>query len=201
MRKKTSVLIVTMSTLLLGCGGEAKRAAPDGANPAPSVAALPAPSSDAICVYRERKDPIMSGYLDQAGNAWVGELRPRDMAAMESKFPGPFDKRIATAVARPRVAAYRARVSDNCYDAARGTYHACTKIIAADVGAVRGFARAIEMPQAQALARQLCETKVRAIAESTVELSVDSLDLRCTVAEEAYCPPPPIPAAPPPKKN
>ncbi len=199
-----NALVLALIASLSGCA-DANRSATGAENPAPlpdtgTPPRAGSPSPADLCIYRERKDPIIAGYKDQAGNAWAGEIRPRDREAMESKFFGPFDKRIATAVAKPRVSVYRARVDDNCYDAARRVYYACTKTLEADVSAVRGFARAVEMTDAHALARQLCETKVREIAEKTVELRVDSLDLRCAVAEDALCALPPAPPPPPAKK-
>lgn len=203
--RTNTLIVLALTLLLLGCG-EARRGPAATENPGPlpdsDIATRPAAASAAgdLCAYRERKDPVIAGYQDQAGNAWSGEIRPQDRESLETKYPGPFDRRIATAVAKPRVAVYRARVDDNCYDAARRVYYSCTRTIEADVAPVRGFARALEMTQAHALARQLCEKKVREIAEKALELRVDSLDLRCTIAEDAFCALPPAPPPRPVKK-
>ncbi len=104
-----------------------------------------------LCTYRTRKDPVMQGFSDRSGAQWEGEIRVRDVPTMDTKWFSPSDKRVATMVARPRVEVYRVRVDDNCYNAATKTYHACSKVLEADLTQVRGFARA--QPRASDRAR------------------------------------------------
>jgi hypothetical protein len=148
-----------------------------------------------LCLFRPRKDPVMIAYKDRTGAAWEGEVRVRDLPGFDTKWIAQFDKRVATVVARPRVDKFRVKVDGNCHDAARRTYYACTKVLEADVSAVRGFARAPTVAEASALAIQLCEKKVAEIVEKSIEITQDNQDLRCRVTEQTWCD---LPAAPPP---
>ncbi len=210
-------LAVACSLALLGCGdGDRKNssappaapsaAAPSAAEPPPATrtADLPAiAGTGELCAYGQRSEPVMMAYKDATGAAWLGEIRPRDAENMRTKWFGTSDKRVPTVLATPRVEVYRQRVDDNCYDAARRVYYSCTKTLEADVRAVRGLARAVTMGDARALALQLCEKKVSEIVAGTIEINQENRDIKCRVAEETYCPPPPeAPAAPaPPKKK
>ncbi len=207
-------LALACSLALLGCGdGERKTAsAPPAAPPsAPNVAAPPATPNDPpaisgvgeLCIYGPRSEPVMMAYKDATGAAWIGDIRPRDAENMRTKWFGTSDKRVPTALATPRVEVYRQRVDDNCYDAARRVYYSCTKTLEADVRAVRGLARAVTMGDARTLALQLCEKKVAEIVVNAIEINQENRDMKCRVAEETYCPPPPeAPATPaPPKKK
>jgi hypothetical protein len=198
-------LALACALLLPGCGdGERKSASapPAAASAAPPATARPAPDPPPIagvgelCAYGARKEPVMMAYKDATGAAWMGEIRARDAEAMKTKWLGAFDKRVPTVLATPRVEIYRQRVDDNCYDAARRVYYSCTKVLEADVRPVRGLARAVTMADARALALQLCEKRVGEIVAQTIEINQENRDIKCRVAEEAYCPPPPE-AAPP----
>jgi hypothetical protein len=168
----------------------------------PSTFQLDAPpvaEVGSLCLFRPRKDPVMIAHKDRTGAAWEGEIRVRDVPKFEPKLISQSDKRIATVVARPRVERFRVRIDDNCYDPARKAYYACTKVLETDLSAVRGFARALTIPEASALAIQLCEKKVAEIVQTSIEIRQENHDLRCRAAEQAYCelppPPPPQPAA------
>jgi len=202
--------VLIFAAALAACSGDRK---PETSAPAPSASAAPSKATFAmeaepvaevgnLCLFRPRKDPIMSGFADGTGAAWEGELRVRDLASLDTKWISQQDKRIATAVARPRAEVFRARIDDNCYDAARKVYYACSKVIEADLSQIRGFARAPNIGRARALAIQLCEKKVDAVMDEKVQIKQDNLDLRCRVIEQAFCELPPAPPPPPaPKKK
>jgi hypothetical protein len=155
-----------------------------------------------LCTYRTRKEPVMQGFVDRSGAGWEGEIRVRDLPSMDPKWFSPQDKRVATLIARPRVETFRVRIDDNCYNAATKTYSSCSKVLEADLSKVRGFARAVSLERARALAIQLCEKKVLELVEEIAATKQDSLDLRCHVSEQAYCELPPAPPPlPDPKKK
>jgi hypothetical protein len=156
-----------------------------------------------LCLFRPRKEPVMSGFADRTGAQWEGEIRVRDLASLEDKLIDPFDKRVATVVTRPRVDIFRMRIDDNCYDATRKVYYACTKVVTADLTGVRGFARAMTVDRARALSIQLCEKKVAQVVGAAIGIQQDNTDLRCHVSEQAFCtlPPAPAPAPPPAAKK
>jgi hypothetical protein len=206
---------VALLALVAACGGSSPTSAPPGTPPSAAGAASggnpalrpqrTAPDPDLpkmattgdICVYATRAEPIMQGHRDATGSDYLGEVRVRDVASFETKWISAFSRDIATAVARPRVEKYRVVVDDNCFDPQRRVYTRCTKVIEVDLSKVRGFARAVEMPGAHALAAWLCEQKVRELVLEATEVQQDSRDLRCGIAEERYCPrPAPPPAAP-----
>jgi hypothetical protein len=155
-----------------------------------------------LCTYRQRKDPVMQGFVDRSGAGWEGEIRVRDLPSLDPKWFSPQDKRVATIIARPRIEAFRVRVDDNCYNAETKKYYACSKVLEADLSKVRGFARAVSLERARALAIQLCEKKVVELVQGSVEIRQENMDLRCHVFEQAYCELPPAPPPPPdPKKR
>ena len=183
-----------------GSPGLADAAMTDASSPSTfQLDAPPVAEVGNLCLFRPRKDPVMIAHKDRTGAAWEGEIRVRDVPKFEPKLISQSDKRIATVVARPRVDRFRVRVDDNCYDAASKSYHACTKVLEADLSSVRGFARALTMPEASALAIQICERKVAEIVQTSIEIRQENHDLRCRAVEQAYCelppPPPPPPAA------
>ena len=200
--------LVLSAALLAACargGDEATK--PEPSSPGAAVAdassrsvfeldAPPMAEVGNLCLYRQRKDPVMQAHRDRRGGSWEGEIRVRDVPTYDTKWTGPFDRRVGTVVAQPRVDKFKVRVDDNCYDAARKSYHACTKVLEADVAPVRGFARAPTMPEASALAIQLCERKVAEVVEASIEVKQENQDLRCKVIDQAWCDLPP--AAPPP---
>jgi hypothetical protein len=149
-----------------------------------------------LCLFRPRKEPVMQGHRDRTGASWEGEIRVRDVASFETKWLSPSDKRVAAVVARPKVETFRVRIDDNCYDAARRSYYACSKVLEADVSRVRGFARAPTVPEARALAVQLCEKKVAEMVEAAIDVKQDNQDLQCRVVDQAWCDLPPVPAPP-----
>jgi hypothetical protein len=152
-----------------------------------------------LCLYRKRKDPIMAGYVDRTGAQWEGEIEPRDLQGMHTKWFGPSDTQIATVVARPHVDTFKVKIDDNCYDPTRKVYYACTKVLHADLARIRGFARAPTAERAGALAVQLCEKKVASVIAQSMDIDQTNRDMTCHVIEQAYCdlpkPPPPKPAA------
>jgi hypothetical protein len=150
-----------------------------------------------ICTYRTRKEPIMQGFADRSGAGWEGEIRVRDLPTMDPKWFSPQDKRVVTMIARPRLDKFRVRIDDNCYNAHTKTYSSCTKVLEADLTKVRGFARALTVERARALAVQLCEKKVEELVEQSAATKQDNLDLRCHVDEQAFCELPPAPPPPP----
>jgi hypothetical protein len=94
------------------------------------------------------------------------------------------------------------RIDDNCYNAGTKKYYACSKVLEADLSKVRGFARAVSLDRARALAIQLCEKKVKELVQGSIELRQENMDLSCHVYEQAYCELPPAPPPPPqPKKK
>jgi hypothetical protein len=190
--RSATILLVAVVAACSSDSGTPVAARPE---PTPPPAALAAGDSD-ICIYRKRREPVMTGYRDATGAAWEGEIRPQDVASLETNWLGRRDARVATVLAKPRVDFYRVRVDENCYDPARAVYTSCRKTLEADLRAVRGLARAIDMPDARTLALQLCEKKVRELAGKLVERSLENADLRCTAAVESYCPPPAPPPAP-----
>ena len=188
--------------------GEAPRPAPNGPvaeGPAQSASsassfdynAPPVAEVGNLCAFRQRKDPVMSGFSDRTGASWEGEVRVRDVATMDPKWFSPSDKRVATLVARPRVDTFRVRVDDNCYNAQTRSYYSCSKVLEADLSKIRGFARGLTLQQARRLAIQLCEKKVAEVVQTTLNLEQDNADLRCRIVEQAFCelPPPPPPPA------
>lgn len=212
--------LLILSAALAACsGGSDKAAKPHTAPPPASAAAASAPPAGTpgkstlalgappvaevgdLCLFRARKDPVMSGFKDATGAQWEGEIGARDLAAMRTKWFGRSDKRVATIVTRPRVDTLRVRIDDNCYDAGRKVYYACSKVLTADLAPIRGFARARTMEGAQALAVQLCEKKVRQVVESAIDIRQENVDLRCRVVEQAYCELPPAPPPPAPAKK
>jgi hypothetical protein len=148
-----------------------------------------------LCTYRTRKDPVMQGHSDRTGAHWEGEVRVRDLPSMDPKWFSPSDKRMATLVAKPRVESFRTRVDDNCYNAQSKTYHACTKVLEADLTKIRGFARALTIERARTLAVLLCEKKVAEVVAANADIRQDNFDLKCRVVEQAFCD---LPPAPPP---
>lgn len=140
----------------------------------------------------------MQGFVDRSGAGWEGEIRVRDLPTMDPKWFSPQDKRVATLIARPRVEAFRVRIDDNCYNAQTKTYSSCSKVLEADLSKVRGFARAVSLERARALAILLCEKKVVELVEQFAATKQDNLDLSCHVYEQAYCELPPAPPPPPP---
>jgi hypothetical protein len=165
--------------------------------PSFEMSAPPLAETGNLCTFRPRKDPVMQGYADRSGAQWEGEVTIRDLPSMDTKWFGPFDKRLATMIARPRTEVYRARIDDNCYDAATKKYFSCAKVLEADLSKVRGFARALTVERARALAVQLCEKKVAEIVESTVKTHQENIDTRCHVYEQTFCELPPAPPPPP----
>ena len=213
------ILLPMLTVMLAACGdselrapisgGPARFMSPDTA-PAPraivrEVASRPSFEMDApplaetgnLCTYRPRKEPVMQGYGDRSGAQWEGEVKVADLPNMDPKWFSPSDKRLATMVARPHTEVFRMRIDDNCYNAATKTYHACTKVLEADLSKVRGFARALTLERARALAVQLCEKKVAEIVERSIQVQQENLDMRCHVYEQAYCALPPAPPPPP----
>jgi hypothetical protein len=205
-------LMLLVSTALVGAcsrGGEEATRPPPPASPGGPVAEAPSRSTfeldkpaigevGPLCLFRPRKDPVMIGHRDRTGASWEGEVRVRDVPSFGTKWLPAFDKRVATVVTRPRVERFRVKVDGNCYDAARRSYHACTKVLEADLSAVRGFARAPTVPEATALAIQLCEKKVAEVVEKSIDIAQDNQDMRCRAVEQAWCDlpaPPPPPAA------
>jgi hypothetical protein len=197
--------------LMAACGGSTPAGAPPSAagatsggnpqlrpqrtTPDPELPKL-ATTGD-ICVYATRAEPIIQGHRDATGSDYLGEVRVRDVATFDTKWLSAFNRNLATAVARPRVEKYRVSVDDNCFDPQRRVYTRCTKVIEVDISKVRGFARAVEMPGAHALATWLCEQKVRDMVIEATEIQQDSRDLRCGIVEQRYCAPPAAqPAAP-----
>jgi len=150
-----------------------------------------------LCTYRTRKDPVMQGYSDRSGAGWEGEVAVRDLPSMDPKWFSLQDKRLATMIARPRVETYRVRIDDNCYNAETKTYHACSKVLEADLSKVRGFARALTLERARSLAILLCEKKVVELVDKSALTNQENLDLRCHVYEQAFCDLPPAPPPPP----
>lgn len=211
--------LLLLSAALAACAGDSGKTAKPDTAAAPPAASAPVASTpgksvfelDAppvaevgnLCLFRPRNDPVMAAFSDRTGAAWEGEIQVRDVPSMDTKWFSPSDKRVATAVTRPRVDKLRARIDDNCYDAARKVYYACSKVLEADVGAIRGFARALTMERARALALQLCEKKVSELVEAKLDVKQDNVDLRCQVVDQAYCelPPPPPPKPVPAKKK
>lgn len=213
------ILFSLLAVTLAACGdgglrapisGESTFAATPGAMPEPrgivrevdpkpsfEMSAPPLAETGNLCTYRTRKDPVMQGYADRTGAQWEGEVTIRDLPNMDTKWFGPFDKRLATMVARPRTEMYRARIDDNCYDATTKKYYSCTKVLEADLSKVRGFARALTLERARALAVQLCEKKVAEIVEGTIKTHQENIDVRCHVYEQTFCGLPPAPPPPP----
>jgi hypothetical protein len=201
--------LLILSAALAGCAGGSEKTAAPGTPAASgqvastqgrSVVELDAPPVAEVgnlCLFRMRKDPVMSGFADRTGAAWEGEVRVRDLPSLDPKWFSPSDKRMATVAARPRAEVFRARIDDNCYDAARKVYYSCSKVVEADLSKVRGFARALSIGRARALAIQLCEKKVAEVMDQSVQIKQDNLDLRCRVIEQAYCELPPAPPPPP----
>lgn len=205
--------LVLSAALLAACarGGD-QTAKPEPGSPGAAVAdasgrstfELDAPAVAEVgnlCLYRQRKDPVMQAHKDRRGASWEGEVRVRDLPTFDTKWTGPSDRRVGTVVARPRVDRFRVRIDDNCYDAARKSYHACTKVLEADLSAVRGFARAPTVGEASALAIQLCERKVAEIVQGSLEINQENQDLRCRVIDQAWCDLPPAPPPPPAAKK
>lgn len=185
-------------TMEPGSPGLAGSAMADASSPSTfQLDAPPVAEVGSLCLFRPRKDPVMIAHRDRTGAAWEGEIRVRDVPRFEPELISQSDTRIATVVARPRVDMFRARVDDNCYDPARKAYYACTKVLEADLSAVRGFARALTMPEARALAVQLCEKKVAEIVQTSIEIRQENQDLRCRAIEQAFCDLPPAPPPPP----
>jgi hypothetical protein len=209
---RVSPLLLLCAVLAACARGGDQAARPDpaaGPNPSAPVASAPGKSvfeHDAppvaevgnLCLFRTRKDPVMSGFVDRTGAAWEGEVRVRDLPSLDPKWFRPSDARMATVVARPRVDRFRVRIDDNCYDAARKVYYSCSKVLEADLSKVRGFARALSIGRARSLAIQLCEKKVIELVESSLEIKQDNADLRCRIVEQAFCELPPAPPPPPP---
>ena len=154
-----------------------------------------------LCTFRERKDPVMQGFIDRSGAGWEGEIRVRDIPSLDPKWFSPQDKRVATLIARPRVETFRVRVDDNCYNAETKKYSACSKVLEADLSKVRGFARAVSLERARALAIQLCEKKVKDLVQGSIEIRQENMDLSCHIYEQAYCELPPAPPPRQPKKK
>lgn len=200
--------LLLLAIALAACSSD-ERATPVAAPSAPPAAAPTASAStfeyDAppvaevgnVCNFRTRKDPVMQGYRDRTGSAWEGEVRVRDVASMDTKWFTLSDKRVATIVARPRVDKFRLRVDANCYNAETKTYAGCNKVLEADLSPIRGFARGLTIPQARALAIQLCEKKVADVVNDTLSIRQDNVDLRCRVIEQTFCELPPAPTPPP----
>lgn len=205
---RTAPLII-LAAALAACSSDQRPAATN----APPVAAAPtAPTASTStfeydappiaevgnpCNFRTRRDPVMQGYRDRSGAAWEGEVRVRDVAAMDAKWFGASDKRVATLVARPRVDNFRLRVDSNCYNAETKSYYSCSKVLEADLSKIRGFARGLTIGQARSLAIQLCEKKVADVVAEKLEIQQDNVDLRCRIIEQHFCELPPPPAPPP----
>jgi hypothetical protein len=202
-------LLLCSAVALGACarGGDepTKTAAPAAASPGGAVAdassrstfQLDAPAIAEVgdpCLFRQRKDPVMQAHRDRTGASWHGEVRVRDVPGFQTKWLPAFDKRVATVIARPRVDTFRVRIDANCYDAARKSYHSCSKVLESDLSAIRGFARAPTTSEAGALAVQLCERKVAEAVEKSIEIAQDNQDLKCRRVQEAWCD---LPAAPP----
>ncbi|MGH7005842.1 MAG: hypothetical protein ACREIP_18000 [Alphaproteobacteria bacterium] len=206
--------LILLTAAIAACSGSDKDAAatdparPAASTPAPAGPMASAPSASSfeydappiaevgnVCTFRQRKDPVMSGFRDRSGASWEGEVRVRDLATLDPKWFSPSDKRIATLVARPRVDTFRVRVDDNCYNAQTRTYYSCSKVLEADLSAIRGFARALTIQQARGLAIQLCEKKVAEVVDAKINIKQDNLDLRCRIVQQTFCE---LPAAPPP---
>ncbi len=209
-------LIVMLATALAACVGEELRSPVVGppafvstpneirgqvtsteSKPSFEMDAPPLGEVGNLCTYRPRKEPVMQGFVDRSGAGWEGEIRVRDLPTLDPKWFSPQDKRVATMIARPRVETYRVRIDDNCLNAETRTYYACSKVLEADLSKVRGFARAVSLERARALAIQLCEKKVAELVEQSAATKQDNLDLRCHVAQQAYCELPPAPPPPP----
>lgn len=208
---------VMLAAVLVACGGEELRSpvvgSPSGiVSTAPEVRgrvsqvdspasyeleAPPIAEVGNVCTFRERKEPVMQAFADRTGRGWEGEIRVRDLPAMDPKWFSPQDKRIVTMIARPRVENYRVRIDDNCYNAETKKYGSCTKVLEADLSKVRGFARALSLERAQALAIQLCEKKVADVVDKSALPTQENMDLRCHVFQQAYCELPPAPPPPP----
>lgn len=213
------ILLPFLAVTLLACGegglrapisGQSTYVSTPGAMPEPraivrevasapsfEMSAPPLAETGNLCTYRPRKEPVMQGYVDRSGAQWEGEVTIRDLPSMDTKWFGPFDKRLITMIARPRTEVYRVRIDDNCYDAATKKYSSCTKVLEADLSKVRGFARALTPERARALAVQLCEKKVAEIVERSIQVQQENIDMRCHVYEQAYCELPPAPPPPP----
>lgn len=213
------ILLPGLALALAACGdgelrapisGQSTFAEVPGARPEPravvrAVASKPSFEMDApplaetgnLCTYRPRKEPVMQGYADRTGAQWEGEVTIRDLPNMDTKWFGPFDKRLATMVARPRTEIFRVRIDDNCFDAQTKKYYSCQKVLEADLSKVRGFARALTEERAQALAVQLCEKKTAEIVERSIQVRQESIDTRCHVYEQTFCELPPAPPPPP----
>lgn len=204
--------LILSAIVLAACSGGRDQAE----NPPPAAAPSTNPSGSTfeleaapiaevrqLCLFRPRKEPVMSGFSDRSGAQWEGEIGVRDLPSMDTKWFSPSDKRVATVVARPRVDTFRVRIDGNCHDPARNVYYACTKVLEADLSPIRGFARALTLDRARALALQLCEQKVADTVDKSVQIRQENVDLKCRVVEQTYCalpPPPPPPPAPPKKK-
>lgn len=187
---------------LPGTGAEPRASVREVASkPSFEIEAPPLAEVGNLCTYRPRKDPVMQGYSDRSGAHWEGEVTVADLPNMNPKWFGPSDKRLATMVARPRTEMFRVRIDDNCYNAETKKYHACTKVLEADLSKVRGFARALSLDRARVLAVQLCQQKVSEIVERSVEIRQENLDMRCHVYEQAHCELPPAPPPPPARKK
>ncbi|MFO0988889.1 MAG: hypothetical protein U1F37_16275 [Alphaproteobacteria bacterium] len=213
------ILLPLLAVTLVACGDGELRApitaqstntAAPGAMPEPraivrEVASKPSFEMDApplaetgnLCTYRKRQAPVMQGYADRTGAQWEGEVTIRSLPNMDTKWFGPFDKRLATMVARPRIDVFRVRIDDNCLDPQTKKYYSCTKVLEADLSKVRGFARALTPERARALAVQLCEKKVAEIVADSAQIRQESIDTRCHVYEQAFCELPPAPPPPP----
>jgi hypothetical protein len=209
--------VVMLAAMLAACGGEELRSpvvgSPSGiVSTAPEVRgrvtsvdskasyeldAPPLADVGNVCSFRERKEPVMQGFADRTGRGWEGEIRVRDVSSLDPKWFSPSDARVATMIARPRVERYRVRIDDNCYNAETKKYSSCTKVLEADLSKVRGFARALSLERATALAIQLCEKKVRDVVDESALTRQENLDLTCHVFQQAFCELPPAPPPPP----
>jgi len=186
----------------LGAGTEPRAIVREVASkPSFEMEAPPVAETGNLCTFRPRKEPVMQGYSDRSGAQWEGEVTVADLPNMDTKWFGPFDKRLATTVARPRTEVFRVRIDDNCYNAETKKYYACSKVLEADLSKVRGFARALTQERARALAIQLCEKRVAEIVDRSIQVRQDNIDTRCYVYEQAWCELPPAPPPPPAAKK
>jgi hypothetical protein len=183
----------TLLTALAACQSDSTATT---ARPPQPAAAPPAVNVGDLCSYRERKEPIIVVHKDATGNQYFGEVQGKDLEQFRLAWGGASGKNLATAVARPRVDVYRASVEDNCYDAQRRVYYSCRKTISEPVGQIHAFARAPSMPEARALALQVCRKKLDEIVQEKLEIDQENRDKGCRIVAENWCAAPP---APPPK--
>ena len=132
-----------------------------------------------LCTFKERKDPVLIAYTDKRDESYVGEPN----ASVYKDVTG----QIASAVSTPRDPVYKYDERRDCYNKSGDYYYPCVQHFEVDLSQVQGIGRALTLPKAETLARNLCQSKVDEIIIKKVGRPQISASTVCIVQHSQYC--------------